>query len=95
MDIQYTGKHTTITDAMKSYAEKKLSRLSPFSDFIKNIHITFSVDQHDQTVQATINVTSQTLHASSTANDIYAALDDLTDKMVRQLKKHKEKTTTH
>ena len=95
MDIQYTGKHTTITDAMKSYAEKKLSRLSPFTDFIKNVHITFSVDQLDQTVQATINVTSQTLHASSTAHDIYAALDDLTDKIVRQLKKHKEKTTSH
>ena len=45
--------------------------------------------------EATINAKGATIHASSTCDDMYAAIDSMVGKLDRQVIKHKEKLTNH
>lgn len=45
--------------------------------------------------EATIQVNGGELHASAEAEDMYAAIDGLMDKLARQLTKHKDKLRQH
>lgn len=93
MKIQYTGKNTEVTAAIRQFSDKKISRLESFSDCINSIHITFHIDKMDQIAEANIAVPGQIIHATSSSHDLYAAIDGLIDKLFRQLKKYKEKMT--
>ena len=95
MNIQYTAHNTEVTDALKTFTEKKLARLNTLSDQITHIHVTFTIVNLQQTAEASISIPGNTIHASSESHDLYAAIDLLIDKLARQLKKHKEKLTTH
>lgn len=48
-----------------------------------------------QIAEATLNVNGGELHATSEAEDMYAAIDGLIDKLARQLTKHKDKLKQH
>lgn len=95
MQIQFTGNHIDITPAIREYTEKKLKRLENHLDYITNIHVTFSVDKLEQIAEATINVPNKTIVAKAEAGEMYGAIDALTDKLVRQLNKYREKVTDH
>ena len=95
MNIQYTSHNTEVTDALRTFTDKKLTRLNTLCDHITHMHITFTIVNLQQTAEATISVPGQTIHASSESHDLYAAIDLLIDKLARQLKKYKEKHTTH
>jgi putative sigma-54 modulation protein len=45
--------------------------------------------------EATINAKGAKIHASSTCDDMYAAIDSMVSKLDRQVLKHKEKLTNH
>lgn len=92
MQISFTGHQLEVTDALRQYAEEKLERLERHYDRITNIHVTLSVEKLSHIAEATINIPGNSLHATSESNgDMYAAIDALSDKLDRQLKKHKDK----
>ncbi|MDH5785835.1 MAG: ribosome-associated translation inhibitor RaiA, partial [Chromatiales bacterium] len=62
---------------------------------VTNVHVILSVEKMRQKAEATVQITGNTLHAESTEEDMYAAIDDMVDKLDRQVKKHKEKITDH
>ena len=95
MNIQFTGHNTEVTDALKTFTDKKFTRLHTLSDHITHIHVTFTIINLEQKAEASVSVPGQVLHASSESHDLYAAIDLLTDKLVRQLKKYKEKQIVH
>jgi len=95
LNIQYTGHNTEVTDALKDFTNKKFTRLDTFKDHMTKIQVTFSIANLDQIAEARISVPGQTIHAKSESHDLYAAIDQLADKLVRQLKKYKEKHADH
>ena len=48
-----------------------------------------------QKAEATVHLCGSTLFADDTEEDMYVAIDGLTDKLDRQIRKHKEKLTDH
>lgn len=91
MQINYTGLNIEVTDALRNFTHDKLSKLERHSDRITQIEVTYDVEKLRQIAKATVFVSGDTLHASSEAEDMYAAIDVLIDKLDRQLIKHKEK----
>jgi len=95
MQINITGHHIDITDSLKSYVENKFERLERHFENLTTIHVILRVEKERQKAEATIHVNRGKLFADDVQEDMYAAIDGLTDKLDRQLKKHKEKLTDH
>jgi putative sigma-54 modulation protein len=92
MQLNISGHHVDVTDAMRTYAEEKIRKLERHYDHITNAHIVLSVEKVRQRAEATIHVSGAELFADADSEDLYAAIDLLIDKLDRQLIKHKEKT---
>ena len=95
MQINITGHHIELTDAIKTYATEKLSRLERHVDHINSISIILGVEKLRQKAEATLRIKGGELFANAEADDLYAAIDSLLDKLNRQLIKHKEKLQKH
>ncbi len=95
MQLNITGHHVEVTNPLRDYVANKLDKLNRHFDNITNTHVTLSVDKLQQKAEANIHVGGANLFANSVDKDMYAAIDILSDKLDRQLLKHKEKMRAH
>jgi len=91
MQINISGHHIEITEAMRAYVLEKFEKLERHFEHITSIHVILEVEKNRQTAEATIHVKGGELFADATKEDLYAAIDMLIDKLDRQILKHKEK----
>ena len=92
MKINISGHHVDITESLQGYVEEKMSKLERHFDNITTAQVTLTVVKERMTAEATIHVAGADLHAKAEEEDMYKAIDDMTDKLDRQVLKHKEKT---
>ena len=95
MQITISGHHVDLTDSIKDYVNNKLSRLDKHHGQITSTNVILSVEKLRQKAEASIHVSGRDFFANSESEDLYAAIDSLTDKLDRQLLKHKEKISSH
>ncbi len=95
MQINLTGHHIDVTEALKGYVDNKFERLARHFDHVINAHVILSVEKLAQKAEATLHVNGGKLFADSVHEDMYAAIDTLTDKLDRQILRHKEKKSSH
>ena len=92
MDIIVTGKHLSITDAIKSYAEKKARKLERYFDRVIRIQVNLDVESERHTAEMILSAPrGSMLIAEVTDHDICVSIDRAVDKLERQLTRHKEK----
>ncbi|MCC4264911.1 ribosome hibernation promoting factor [Oceanimonas baumannii] len=91
MQINLTGHHVEITDALRDYVNSKFTRLERHFDHITNAHVILNVEKMQQIAEAKLHVSGGELFANSQHENMYAAIDGLIDKLDRQIIKHKEK----
>jgi putative sigma-54 modulation protein len=91
MQLSISGHHVDVTDALKSYVEEKLKKLERHYDHITNTHVILTVEKLQQRAEATVHISGAEVFADANCDDMYAAIDKLTDKLDRQILKHKEK----
>ncbi len=92
MRVNISGHHLELTHSLRSYVTSKLDRLERYHDKITTTDVTLSVDKLEQKAEARLHVRGADLFADSVSNDMYTAIDTLTDKLNRQLIRHKEKS---
>lgn len=90
MNIIFKGKNIDVTPTLKEYAEKKLGRLERFME-VEQTHVTLIVEKGRQKVEVTMMVRGYILRGEVSAQDMYAAIDSVSDKLEKQLVKYKEK----
>lgn len=95
MQINLTGHHVEITDSLRQYVNEKIGRLDKHFEKVSNTHVILSVENVRQKAEATVNMSGNNIFAEATADDMYASIDALADKLDRQVKKHKEKLKNH
>lgn len=93
MQIKLSGHHVEITPALQGYVNDKLERIERHFDNVTSAQVILSVDKLVQKAEITIHVAGNELFADAVDEDMYAAIDALSDKIDRQIKKHKEKLT--
>ncbi|WP_111978295.1 ribosome hibernation promoting factor [Algibacillus agarilyticus] len=95
MQINLTGRHVDVTEALKDYVDTKFAKLERHFDHINNVYVILSVEKLVQKAEATLHLKGGEVFATSDHQDMYAALDSLIDKLDRQVIKHKEKLKNH
>ena len=88
--------HVDITDSIKEYIDKKLSKLDHFFDRIQEIQVDLDIEtvpneEDRQIASATVYVPGTALIARDSSKDLYASVDGMIEKLQRQLKKYKDK----
>ena len=96
MQINIRTHHVNITEPIKAYVEKKLSKLDKFFDHIQELSVDLEYsDVSDHNLRHVITVTAwvsgSVLRAKESASDMYASVDMVFDKLEKQLTKYKEK----
>lgn len=95
MQINLSGHHVEITTALREYVNSKMERLERHFDQVTDIHVVLDVEKLRHKAEATMHISGGDIFADAVEENMYAAIDALVDKLDRQLKKHKEKTTDH
>jgi len=91
MKIEFVGRGFEVTDALKSFTEEKLSKLSRFIDNILDVQVRMIVEKHRHTAEIVIKAGHEKLVAKETTNDMYASIGGALDKIEKQAKKMKDK----
>ncbi len=96
MRLKLTGHHVEVSPALRGYVERKLrERIARHFDQVIDVHCVLTVEKLRQRAEATLHVRGYDIHANATEPDMYAAIDVLSDKLDRRIKKHKEKRADH
>ncbi len=95
MQILVTARHMDLTPAMRDYAVDKVTRAVDGLTRIDHVQVLLSVEKHRHKAEAVLRVMHHTLEAHDEKDDLYAALDGMVDKLVRQLDKLHQKVTDH
>ena len=95
MQLNISGHHVELSDAVQAYIRTKMQRIERHFDHLVDVHVVLGAERQLHTVEATAHVSGNNLHAQSQHEDMYAAIDLLIDKLDRQVRKHKEKLTDH
>ncbi|HPE79801.1 MAG: ribosome-associated translation inhibitor RaiA [Chromatiaceae bacterium] len=95
MQVNLTGHHVDITDALRAYVDEKIARLERHFDHVTNVHVILSVEKLEKKAEATVHVAGADVFADAVHQDMYAAIDSLVDKLDRQVIRHKEKVKSH
>lgn len=87
------GDKILVTDAIKEYIASKLDKLNKYFDSPEDItaNILVKVKGFEQTIEVTIPTTNFTIRNEESAEDLYAAIDLVSDKIERQIRKNKTK----
>lgn len=91
MQVNISGHQLDVTDALRDYITEKLGRLERHFDKITNVQVIMEVEKLKQKIEATLHIPGGEVVANAEHADMYAAIDLITDKLDRQLLKHKEK----
>jgi putative sigma-54 modulation protein len=95
MQINLSGHHVEITEALRENVNSKMEKLTRHFDHINNVHIVLTVEKLNQIAEATIHVSGSDIHAKAENADMYASIDNLVDKLDRQILKYKGKMNQH
>ncbi|MDG6773584.1 ribosome-associated translation inhibitor RaiA [Thiomicrorhabdus sp. ZW0627] len=95
MQINITGHHMDLTDALRDYVTEKVGKLERHFDHVTNVHVILTVEKQLQKAEATVHASGADLFAQHDTEDMYASIDGLVDKLDRQIIKHKEKMSDH
>ena len=100
MNLTISGLHLELTPAIREYVQSKLERITRHFDHVIDISVKLSVDsltekEKRQRAEINLHLPAKDLHVESEAQDLYAAIDTLIDKLDRQVLKHKDKIQNH
>ncbi|WP_368654419.1 ribosome-associated translation inhibitor RaiA [Ornithinibacillus sp. 4-3] len=93
MNFNIRGENIEVTQAIRDYAEKKITKLEKYFDDkpTSDVHVRLSVYNNEQRIEVTIPMSDLLLRAEEQHVDLYAAIDLVIDKLERQIRKYKTK----
>ncbi len=100
MNLTISGHHMEVTPALRSYVESKLHRVTRHSDQLISVNVLLSVEKQKekerrQRAECNLQLKGRNIFAESQDEDLYAAIDELVDKIDRQVVEHKNRTRGH
>ena len=97
MNVSISGHHITVTDAMKTFINDKLEKIERHFDQIQSIQVILSLDnsgaadggKKSHKAEAIMRVSGKEMFVQSFDDDMYKAINDMADKLDRQVRKYK------
>jgi putative sigma-54 modulation protein len=96
MQLHVKGKNLEVSDSIRSYAERKLSKLDKQVHELTRIEVELAVEKNpsvaaNQVAEATVWLKGHTLRAREATRDMKASIDELTEKLLRQIRDERNK----
>ncbi len=82
-------------ESLKKYAEEKVSKLKKYLDIPVEAHIVLSVEKFRHQADITLSLNGTRIKAVEETEDMYSAIDQVMDKIEKQVKRHISKTRDH
>ncbi|MCX8094814.1 MAG: ribosome-associated translation inhibitor RaiA [Caldisericia bacterium] len=90
MKLIVQGKGINLTDDVINYAEKRFATAERYFENIQEANLIISKERGLFKSEVTISMSGTVIRGESKTQDIYASIDDVLDKIKRQIKKYKE-----
>ena len=95
MQVSVTFKHLEPTDAIRSYAEEKVGKTKKYLDNPVDANVVLSVEKFRHIAEVNLMVNGLVVSATDATEDMYSSIDNVMDKIERQLRRHKERIKKH
>ncbi|MGA0572229.1 ribosome hibernation-promoting factor, HPF/YfiA family [Variovorax sp. VNK109] len=100
MNLTISGHHLEVTPALRSYVTNKLDRITRHFDQVVDVKVLLTVEKQKekerrQRAECNIHVKGNDMFAECSHADLYAAVDQLVDKLDRQVVRHKDRVQNH
>lgn len=95
MQLNITFRHVEPSDALKAYAVEKVDRLKKYFDGLVEGHVILSLEKIRHTAEVTLQASGIRVNAKEENADFYSAVDNVAEKLERQLVRYKEKLKRH
>ncbi len=100
MNLTISGHHLEVTPAIREFVSNKLSRALKRFDQVIDVRVLLSLEntkekEGRQNAECTILLKGGEIHVKTSHADLYAAIDEMIDKLDRQVVKFKDKTKDH
>ncbi|MFZ4650380.1 MAG: ribosome hibernation-promoting factor, HPF/YfiA family [Rubrivivax sp.] len=100
MNLTITGHHLEVTPALREYVRTKLDRVTRHFDQVVDVGVRLSVEnlkekERRQKAAVTLHVKGRDIAVEQAHEDLYAAIDQLMDKLDRQVVRHKDRVQDH
>ena len=94
MNVIVNGRHLEITPALKSYSVEKMSKFEKYLSSISEEVVTLSVEKYRHKAEVLMKVNGYMIQAESVTGEIYSSIDEVVEKLEKQVVKYKEKLQT-
>ncbi|SMO66273.1 ribosome hibernation-promoting factor, HPF/YfiA family [Melghirimyces algeriensis] len=94
MKYNIRGNNIDVTEALRDYVVKKLSRLEKYFEATSPVtpaHVSLSVFRDEHKVEVTVPFPELLIRAEEATGDMYASIDRVVEKLERQIRKYKTK----
>jgi putative sigma-54 modulation protein len=92
-EVVVTFRHIEPTEAIRAYAVRKFSHPAKFLKRPCQVHLILTVDKYRHRGEVTVKSGYLAAAAQEETKDLFSVIDLLADKVERQLKTHRGKTT--
>ena len=94
MNIIINCKQMDLTKNLKEYAEEKISKFKKYLGNVSEATVTLSVEKYRHKAEVLLKVNGSFIQAQSTTGEMYSSIDDVVEKLARQVRKYKDKTVS-
>ncbi|KPF67711.1 hypothetical protein IP84_12265 [beta proteobacterium AAP99] len=95
MNLTIRGHHLEVTAAIREYVMSKVGRTLRHFDHVIDVTVVLAVEKLNQKAEITLHVRGKDIHCEAIDADLYAAIDAVTDKLDRQVLRHKDRVQNH
>ncbi len=96
MQIKVTGRHVKVNDQVRAYIDDKAGKLTKFYDRIHEIEVIVDHEAEQFKLEIIVRADQKnTFVAHDSGPETMVLVDQVVDKLERQLRRHKEKTRDH
>ena len=96
MKISMTARHFELSDTLRKHVENRLAGLDRYHQRASRIEVKLTEEKREKRVEARAFVDGDyDIHAEAAAADFRTAVNQLSDKLARQLKRRRDRRVDH
>ena len=91
MQVAVTFRHMETDEGVKVYVKEKVEKLQKYIENPREVHVVLAVEKFRHIAEITIVGNGGVFNSQGRDNDLHAAIDQMVDKMERQIRERREK----
>ncbi len=95
MNIKINCKQMDLTPTLKDYTEEKIGKFNKYLSNITEATVTMSVEKYRHKTEVLLKVNGSHIQAEGITEEMYSSIDEVVEKLARQVRKYKEKNVSH